>query len=176
MAQTLLDSEYARRAVGEEGRLGSDRCGATHAALLEAVRQLVGPASTVERDHSGGCVTGSATAWWRLPEISGCGYLWENLLHHLEAAGEELELDRVCCDLRFLAVRLLRADPATVESDLALSASPIAYQLSRQRHRRCPAFTGCRATPLCCTASGVSTLQEGGERRGRRSSPLAARR
>jgi hypothetical protein len=45
------------------------------------------------------------------------------------AAGLESELDQLCCDLRFLAVRLRNAGPSAVEADLARSASPTAGRL-----------------------------------------------
>jgi WD domain, G-beta repeat len=49
----------------------------------------------------------------------------------LQAAGLGAELDEVCCDLRFLAVRLRRSGPAAVEADLARSGSPTAGRLRR---------------------------------------------
>ena len=58
-------------------------------------------------------------------------YLWDYLTYHLKAAGLSAELDGVCCDLRFLAVRLRRSGPAAVEADLARSGSPTAARLRR---------------------------------------------
>ena len=39
------------------------------------------------------------------------GYLWHYLTYHLQAAGLGSELDELCCDLRFLAVRLRSSGP-----------------------------------------------------------------
>ena len=100
-----------------------------HAALISAARPVTGPGAAsgaLPRNGEGG-----GTAWWRLPETPGCGYLWEYLTYHLQAAGLGAELDEVCGDLRFLAVRLRRSGPAAVEADLARSGSPTAGQLRR---------------------------------------------
>jgi hypothetical protein len=110
-------------------RLGPAGQAATHAALIKAARPVTGPGAAsgaLPRNGEGG-----GTAWWRLPETPGCGYLWEYLTYHLQAAGLGAELDEVCGDLRFLAVRLRRSGPAAVETDLARSGSPIAGRLRR---------------------------------------------
>jgi len=101
-------------------RLGLDGQASAHAALISAARV------TLLHDGASG-----ETEWWRLPETPGCGYLWEYLTYHLQAAGLGAELDTVCCDLRFLAVRLRRSGPAAVEADLARSGSPTAGRLRR---------------------------------------------
>ena len=49
----------------------------------------------------------------------------------MQAAGLGAEVDEVCGDLRFLAVRLRRSGPAAVEADLARSGSPTAGRLRR---------------------------------------------
>ena len=110
-------------------RLGPAGQAAAHAALISAARPVTGPGAAsgaLPRNGEGG-----GTAWWRLPETPGCGYLWEYLTYHLQAAGLAAELDEVCCDLRFLAVRLRRSGPAAVEADLARSGSPTAGRLRR---------------------------------------------
>ena len=80
---------------------------------------------------SGGHGAGGS-CWWRLPETAGYSrYLWQYLTYHLRGAGLDAELDRTCCDLRFLSVRLLRSGPAAVEADLARSTAPTAERLRR---------------------------------------------
>ncbi len=97
-------------------RLGPAGQGGAHAALISAARPVTGPGvAPGALPHNG---EGRGTAWWRLPETPGCGYLWEYLTYHLQAAGLGAELDEVCGDLRFLAVRLRRSGPAAVEADL----------------------------------------------------------
>jgi hypothetical protein len=113
------------------GRLGPAQCAAAHAALVGAARHLAGPATAGAPKRVDGPVAEDGTAWWRLPETAGSGYLWPNLTYHLKAASLEPELDQVCCDLRFLALRLCRAGPAAVEADLARSAVPAAGRLRR---------------------------------------------
>ncbi len=66
-----------------------------------------------------------------MPDTAAGGYLLQHLTYHLKAAGLDAELDKVCCDLRFMAVRLSRSGPAAVESDLARSAAPAARRLQR---------------------------------------------
>src|SRR5712692_10747733 len=83
--------------------------------------------ASAERGRPGRAVAG--TQWWRLPTIPETGYLWQYLTYHLTAAGLAAELDQVCCDLRFLAIRLRQWGTAAVEGDLARSASPTAGQL-----------------------------------------------
>jgi len=65
----------------------------------------------------------------------------EYLTYHLQAAGLGAELDKVCCDLRFLAVRLWRSGPAAVEADLARSGSPTAGRLRHVVAPRWPVRT-----------------------------------
>ena len=110
-------------------RLGPAAQAGTHAALISAARPLTGPGAASGAWPRTG--EGGGTAWWRLPETPGCGYLWEYLTYHLQAAGLAAELDEVCGDLRFLAVRLQRSGPAAVEADLARSGSPTAGRLRR---------------------------------------------
>ena len=115
--------DFALSRLGPAGQAGA------HAALISAARPLTGPGAApgaLPRNGEGG-----GTAWWRLPETPGCGYLWEYLTYHLQAAGLGAELDEVCGDLRFLAVRLRRSGPAAVEADLARSGSPTAGRLRR---------------------------------------------
>ena len=115
--------DFALSRLGPAGQAGA------HAALISAARPVTGPGAApgaLPRNGEGG-----GTAWWRLPETPGCGYLWEYLTYHLQAAGLGAELDEVCGDLRFLAVRLRRSGPAAVEADLARSGSPIAGRLRR---------------------------------------------
>ena len=110
-------------------RLGPAGQASAHAALISAARPMTGPGAApgaLPRNGEGG-----GTAWWRLPETPDCGYLWEDLTYHLQAAGLAAELDEVCGDLRFLAVRLRRSGLAAVEADLARSGSPIAGRLRR---------------------------------------------
>ena len=110
-------------------RLGPAGQAAAHAALISAARPVTGPGAAsgaLPRNGEGG-----GTAWWRLPETPSCGYLWEYLTYHLQAAGLAAELDEVCGDLRFLAVRLRRSGPAATQADLARSGSPIAGRLRR---------------------------------------------
>ena len=115
--------DFALSRLGPAGRAGA------HAALISAAQPVTGDgaASAALPRHG----EGGGTAWWRLPETPGCGYLWEYLTYHLQAAGLGAELDEVCCDLRFLAVRLRRSGPAAVEADLARSGSPTAGRLRR---------------------------------------------
>jgi len=54
----------------------------------------------------------------------GFSYLSQHLTYHLQAAGLAPELDQVCSDLRFLAVRLCRWGPAAVQADLARAQRP----------------------------------------------------
>ena len=115
--------DFALSRLGPAGQAGA------HAALISAARPLTGPGAAsgaLPRNGQGG-----GTAWWRLPETPGCGYLWEYLTYHLQAAGLGAELDEVCGDLRFLAVRLRRSGPAAVEADLTRSGSPTAGRLRR---------------------------------------------
>ena len=112
-------------------RISSSRLAAAHAALIGAARRAMGPAEAGETVRCDDHDKGGGTAWWRLPETTESGYLWQNLTYHLQAAGLETELDRVCCDLRFLTMRLQRAGPAAVEADLAHSASDTAGRLRR---------------------------------------------
>ena len=115
--------DFALSRLGPAGQAGA------HAALISAARPVTGPGAAsgaLPRNGEGG-----GTAWWRLPETPGCGYLWEYLTYHLQAAGLAAELDEVCGDLRFLAVRLRRSGPAAVEADLARSGSPTAGRLRR---------------------------------------------
>jgi hypothetical protein len=112
-------------------RLGPGGQGAAHAALIGAARPATEPEGTSKPARSGGDGTARGEAWWRLPETAGSGYLWEYLTYHLQEAGLDAELDEVCCDLRFLAVRLRRSGPAAVEADLARSGSPTAVRLRR---------------------------------------------
>ena len=115
--------DFALSRLGPAGQAGA------HAALISAARPLTGSGAApgaLPRTGEGG-----GTAWWRLPETPGCGYLWEYLTYHLQAAGLGTELDEVCGDLRFLAVRLRRSGPAAVEADLARSGSPTAGRLRR---------------------------------------------
>ena len=115
--------DFALSRLGPAGQAGA------HAALISAARPVTGPGAApgaLPRNGEGG-----GTAWWRLPETPGCGYLWEYLTYHLQAAGLGAELDEVCGDLRFLAVRLRRSGPAAVEADLARSGSPTAGRLRR---------------------------------------------
>ena len=110
-------------------RLGPAGQASAHAALISAARPVTGPGAAsgaLPRNGEGG-----GTAWWRLPETPGYGYLWEYLTYHLQAAGLGAELDEVCGDLRFLAIRLRRPGPAAVEADLARSGSPTAGRLRR---------------------------------------------
>src|ERR1019366_7447534 len=105
--------DFALSRLGPEGQAGA------HAALISAARGIL------PRDDQ------AIPGWWQLPETADCGYLWAYLTYHLQAAGQDAELDEVCCDLRFLAVQLLRSGPAAVEADLARSGSPTAGQLRR---------------------------------------------
>jgi NB-ARC domain/WD domain, G-beta repeat/APAF-1 helical domain len=98
-------------------RLGTAGTTAAHAALVGAARGVL-PAGEQ-----------GVPAWWRLPDTPGFGYLWTYVTYHLKAAGLAGELDQVCCDLRFISVRLLRSGPAAVEADLARSDSPAAARL-----------------------------------------------
>ena len=100
---------------------------ATHAKLVGAARQVASPRE-LERANS---QAETGTAWWRMPEKAEFGYLWQNLTYHLKEAALEQELDRVCSDLRFIAVRLRRSGPAAVEADLARSAAPSVVRLRR---------------------------------------------
>jgi APAF-1 helical domain len=100
-------------------RLGPAGTASAHAALLTAARAALPPGED------------GAAAWWRLPDTPGSGYLLAYLTYHLKAAGLSEELDRVCGDLRFLAVRLVRSGPAAVEADLARSDSSAAGRLRR---------------------------------------------
>ena len=111
------------------GHLGPARCTAAHAALVSAARPEAVPALSVEQAGTGGGLVAGGTAWWRLPETAECGYLWQHLTYHLAAALLEPELDQVCCDLRFLAIRLRRSGPAAVEADVARSAATASGQL-----------------------------------------------
>ena len=110
-------------------RLGPAGQAAAHAALISSARPVTGPGAASRALPGNG--EGGGTAWWRLPETPGCGYLWDYLTYHLQAAGLGPELDEVCGDLRFLAVRLRRSGPAAVEADLARSGSPTAGRLRR---------------------------------------------
>ena len=110
-------------------RLGPAGKAVAHAALISAARPVTGPGTASGALPGNGEVGG--TAWWRLPETPGCRYLWEYLTYHLQAAGLGAEVDEVCGDLRFLAVRLRRSGPAAVEADLARSGSPTAGRLRR---------------------------------------------
>ena len=92
---------------------------------------MTGPDGTGEPACRGSNGPVRGTPWWQLPETADFGYLWEYLTYHLQAAGLGAELDEVCCDLRFLAVRLRRSGPAAVEADLARSGSPTAGRLRR---------------------------------------------
>ena len=133
--------DFALSRLGPAGQAGA------HAALISAARPVTGPGAAsgaLPRNGEGG-----GTAWWRLPETPGCGYLWEYLTYHLQAAGLGAELDEVCGDLRFLAVRLRRSGPAAVEADLARSGSPDRRAAAaRGRAERSPAgpgrASGCR--------------------------------
>ena len=94
--------EFAAGFLGAAGRRD------VHAALAGAAGRAAGPdgggrAPAAADDGSAGA------AWWRLPESPWSGYLWQYLTYHLQQAGMTAELDRVCCDLRFLAVRLRRS-------------------------------------------------------------------
>ena len=118
--------DFALHHLGSAGQAGA------HAALVDAARQATGP-DTAARTLSceGGCSAESGgTEWWRLPETADYGYR-EYLTYHLQAADLDAELDQVCCDLRFLAIRLERSGPAAVEADLARSSSPVAARLRR---------------------------------------------
>jgi WD40 repeat protein len=106
-------------------RLGRDQA-SVHTMLISVIRPTVTD-GIAERDSK----SGRGTEWWRLPETPESSYLWHNLTYHLQAADLDTELDRVCCDLRFLAIRLRHTGPAAVEADLARSASPIAGRLRR---------------------------------------------
>ena len=112
--------------------LGSARRAVVHAALVDAARQATGPdaAAGLPRDREYSAES-SETEWWRLPQTANYGYLWEYLSYHLQGAGLDTELDQVCCDLRFLAIRLERSGPAAMEADLARSRSPLAARLRR---------------------------------------------
>src|ERR1017187_9641329 len=112
-------------------RLSPGQRAATHAALLGAARHAIGVAETGQTIRRDGDDEGGDTAWWRLPETVEFGYLWQTLTYHLQQADLEAELNRVCCDLRFLAIRLQRSGPAAVEADLVRSASPTASRLRR---------------------------------------------
>ena len=112
-------------------RLGWGHQVAAHAALIGAARQVTEPDGTGEPACRGSNGPARGTPWWQLPETADLGYLWEYLTYHLQAAGLGAELDEVCCDLRFLAVRLRRSGPAAVEADLARSGSPTAGRLRR---------------------------------------------
>ena len=70
------------------------------------------------------------TALWRPPQTAGTEYLWQYLTYHLEG-GLDHELDELCCDLRFIATRLLRSSPAAVEVEMARSGTPLAVRLRR---------------------------------------------
>jgi len=112
-------------------RLGSGGQRAAHAALIRAARPVAGQDGAVEPARRGGDGTAAGTSWWRLPEAADSGYLWQYLTYHLQKAGLDAELDQVCGDLRFLAVRLRHSGPAAVEADLARSGSPAAARVRR---------------------------------------------
>ena len=109
-------------------RLGAPGSAVAHAALIEAARNLAGAGGAASPRAAAGH---RQTPWWRLPEQAAHGYLWQNLTFHLKAAGLNAELDQVCRDLRFMAIRLRRSGPAAVEADLSRSASPVASRLRR---------------------------------------------
>lgn len=110
--------DYAVRSLGGRGR-------AVHAALMDAARTVMGPASTAT---SGGTTDGGSP-WWRLPPADDFAYLWQYLTYHLAGAGMTQELDSLCGDLRFAVAKLQRSGPAALEADLARSQSPQARQL-----------------------------------------------
>jgi hypothetical protein len=115
--------DFALRRLGAVGRTDA------HAALISAARHATGPQEAEKASARDG--DGGETAWWRLPQTANSGYLWQYLTYHLRGADLEAELDEVCCDLRFLAVRLNRSGPAAVEIDLARSGSSLAARLRR---------------------------------------------
>ena len=112
--------------------LGSARRAVVHGALVDAARQATGPdaAAGLPRDREDGAEI-RGREWWRLPQTADYGYLWEYLIYHLQGAGLDAELDQLCCDLRFLAIRLERSGPAAIEADLTRSTSPLAARLRR---------------------------------------------
>jgi len=101
-------------------RLGNQRRAIVHATSVDAARPLARAPES-----------GAATEWWHLPEDTIGGYLLGHLAYHLQAAGMDAELGQVVCDLRFLAVRLVRSGPAAAEADLARSAGAAPEQLRR---------------------------------------------
>jgi WD40 repeat protein len=126
-ARMLILHDVIRRYAA--ARLGQGRLAAVHSDLVSAARTHAGPAM-LGSGGRGDPVT-EAASWWRLPETGQYRYLWQYLTYHLKAAGLEAELDQVCCDLRFMAVRLRQSGPAGVEADLARSTSPLARRLRR---------------------------------------------
>jgi NB-ARC domain/WD domain, G-beta repeat/APAF-1 helical domain len=134
-------------------RLGGAGSAAAHKVLVRAARRLAGQAEAEMLGGSAQRVAGGGTAWWRLPETAETGYLWQNLTYHLKAAGLKHELDQVCCDLRFAAIRLRRSGPAAVEADLAQSAAPISRRL-----RRAVAQNGHLLGPVEPPAALITTL------------------
>ena len=100
-------------------RLGPAGVAVAHTALVNAAQALL-----PYDDHD-------PMGWWRLPETADLAYIWAYLTYHLAGAHLAVELDAVCCDLRFLAIRLRRSGPAAIETDLARSSSPTAGRLRR---------------------------------------------
>jgi WD40 repeat protein len=110
-------------------RLGAARQ-AAHGALISAARTMT--RSNGANESADRCDDiEDPTAWWKLPQTADSQYLFEYLTYHLQGAGLDAELDQVCCDLRFLATRLVRSGPAAIEADLARSGSPTATRLRR---------------------------------------------
>ena len=101
-------------------RLGDGQRAVVHAMLVDAARPLARAP-----------VSSALTEWWHLPDDTIGGYLLGHLAYHLQGARRNPELDQVVCDLRFLAVRLIRSGPAAAEADLARSASAAAEHLRR---------------------------------------------
>lgn len=113
-------------------RIDSQEQITVHIALIESSRvTAVHAAGATAEQPPGDDSQRNGTPWWRLSDTVEEGYLQQNLTYHLQAVGLQAELDRVCCDLRFLAVRLQRSGPAGAEADLARSTSPTADRIRR---------------------------------------------
>ncbi|MFI5851808.1 NB-ARC domain-containing protein [Micromonospora chalcea] len=105
--------------------LGASRVSRLHQKLLEAVAARL-PASfpktrIEDRDE--------IAAWWQLPE--GARYLWDHLIEHHLAAGDDVRAEAVATDLRWVQARLEQSGPVAPLTDLSLVATPRAARLRR---------------------------------------------
>ncbi|MFD7477807.1 NB-ARC domain-containing protein [Streptomyces sp. NPDC059837] len=110
-------------------RIGPHALTRLHATLVDAVAARLPTAGSLAQGspHPG-------HAWWRVPE----GYLHDNLIRHLLAAGRRAQAEAIAGDIRWVEMRLSQRGPNAPWNDLICintpSSSALAHSLAQNAH------------------------------------------